>query len=119
MGKKLNNWCKNIMLVCGTITSLVGAVGSVANLLLKSIKSEEAAMMKSYPAPAPPSDMGNLGMGGPYNPVPEPFDIMTYMPEIFVAGVILLCVAYYLRRRIKKNAVHLQEDERIHPSSLS
>jgi hypothetical protein len=115
MGKKLNTWCKNIMLVCGTITSMVGAIGSIAGLIVKSME-KKAVMMEEIPAPAPADD---LGMGGPYVPIEEPSDWLSHMPEIFVAGVILLCVAYYLRRRIKKNAVHLQEDERIHPSSLS
>lgn len=99
MGKKLNTWCKNIMLVCGTITSLVGAIGSIANLILSNTKR---AVLMEMPAPAPP-DVDGLGMGGPYNPVPEPFDIMTYMPEIFITGIILLSIAYYLRHRIKKS----------------
>lgn len=71
MGKKLTRWCKNIMLVCGTITSLVGAVGSIASLLMPK---KEVAMMKNIP-------------------IEESINWLMYMPLVFVAGIILLLLS--------------------------
>lgn len=100
MGRKLNKWCKNIMLICGTITSLVGAVGSIASLVLKNTK--EAVMME-MPAPAPyDKSMEDLGIGGPSIPIEEPIDWLMYMPEIFLVGIVILLIAYYLQKRIRK-----------------
>ena len=117
MGRKLNTWCKNIMLVCGTITSVIGAIGSIAGLLVNSFQKK--AVMGEIPAPAPDDAyLDSLGRGGPYNPVEEPIDWLSYMPEIFVAGVILLCIAYYFRWRIKKYAIYLQEDKSVHRAKM-
>ena len=99
MGKKLNNWCKNIMLVCGTITSIVGAIGSVIGLIVKS--TYKAAVMEA-PAPAPymtEKELDMLGRGGPGIPVEESIDWLLYMPEIFLAGIVLLSIGYYLMHR--------------------
>ena len=101
MTKKFDKWCKNIMLVCGTITSLVGAIGSVAGLIMT--KTKEAAIMK-MPAPAPainPNEayLDGLGRGGPVMPIEESIDWLLYMPEIFLVGVVLLSIGYYLTQR--------------------
>lgn len=101
MGKKLNNWCKNIMLVCGTITSIVGAIGSIMGLIVKS--TYKASVMR-MPAPAPaisPNDayLDGLGRGGPAIPIDNGIDWLAYMPEIFLVGVVLLGIGYYLMHR--------------------
>lgn len=92
---RLTKYCKNIMLVCGTITSIVGALGSIANLVLSNTKK---AVMMEMPAPAPMDEayLDGLGRGGPSIPIPEPIDYLSYMPEVFFVGVILLTIAYIM-----------------------
>lgn len=95
---KLTKWCKNIMLVCGTIASVVGALGSIANLV---VSSTHKSVMMEMPAPAPAIDpneayLDGLGRGGPAMPIEESIDWLSYMPEIFLIGVILLVIAYMI-----------------------
>jgi hypothetical protein len=99
---KLTKWCKNIMLICGTITSVVGALGSIINLVVGNTKK---AVMMEMPAPAPDEAyLDGLGRGGPLTesiPIPEPIDWLSYMPEIFFIGVILLVIAYMIHSNEK------------------
>lgn len=83
------------MLICGTVTSIVGAVGSIANLVMTK------TVMKMEKLPT--SDdvyLDNLGRGGPS--IPEPFSLMNYMPEVFFIGIIVVAIALYWMRREKK-----------------
>jgi hypothetical protein len=96
---KLNKWCKNIMLVCGAITSVVGALGSIANLVFSNTKK---AVMMEIPVPAPnEAYLDELGRGGPAIPIPEPIDWLSYMPEVFLVGVVLLVIAYMIHNNEK------------------
>ena len=63
---KLSEICKNIMLISGTITSVVGAVGSIIGMMTPKVM-----MMKSTTA-----------YQGP--------EIMDFMPMILLIGVCLI-----------------------------
>lgn len=76
---KLSEICKNIMLISGTITSVVGAVGSIMGMMTPKVMM--AKSINTYQGP----------------------EIMDFMPMIFLIGVCLIIAGILTVKKRKRH----------------